>query len=413
MATEFICKNNLTGETHSTIVSWESDIQSDITSAATKVANHSGKTGTLLGNGDLVKVVATGVTATVAFCTDPTSHSSISQGQIMLKSIAGGTLSSGDKVELTTDSGRFVTLNSAPDSVLPVMEVHKDDGEIDEAITITGSTTDITNFITLTGRQNKHDGTNYNNSGVQIQVTAVNSSVIAVDQDYTVVEWLLLKLASGNDGRCVLMNGGNSRTRNCIGTIDGAHGGVEVAFEVNGTNTIAMNCIAYGVFNAGFKVVNGGEVLNCTAHGITDGSGNGFEESGAGNNAKNCIALGCTVNWQVATWDTGNSSNNLGKSGDTIPGASSQTSTAANEFVSTTGGSEDFHLKSGATSIGNAVDLGTTPDQIEKDIDDFDRDAEAVTWDIGADQSVAAAGVGADPAEAMSGGLHELNGGMQ
>jgi len=65
--------------------------------------------------------------------------------------------------------------------------------------------------------------------------------------------------------------------------------------------------------------------------------------------------------------------------------------TAANQFVSTTGGSEDLHLKSGADAIDAGTDLGTTPSGVEIDIDGRDRDAEGDTWDMGAHELVAAA----------------------
>ncbi len=64
--------------------------------------------------------------------------------------------------------------------------------------------------------------------------------------------------------------------------------------------------------------------------------------------------------------------------------------TATNQFVSTTGGSEDLHLKSGADAIDAGTDLGTTPSGVEIDIDDRDRDAQGDTWDMGADEFVAA-----------------------
>ena len=64
---------------------------------------------------------------------------------------------------------------------------------------------------------------------------------------------------------------------------------------------------------------------------------------------------------------------------------------ASNQFVSTTDGSEDLHLKSGADAIGAGTDLGTTPSGVEIDIDGRDRDAEGDTWDIGADQYVVVA----------------------
>lgn len=78
---------------------------------------------------------------------------------------------------------------------------------------------------------------------------------------------------------------------------------------------------------------------------------------------------------------------------------------AADQFVSTTGGSEDLRLKSGADAIGAGVDLGggvtvsagnTYGDSacgtlLSVDVRSRDRDAEGDTWDIGADQFVASA----------------------
>ncbi len=60
---------------------------------------------------------------------------------------------------------------------------------------------------------------------------------------------------------------------------------------------------------------------------------------------------------------------------------------AATEWVNVTGGSEDFHLKPGATCVGAGSDRGTTPPNVELDIDGYDRDAGGDTWDIGADQT--------------------------
>lgn len=66
--------------------------------------------------------------------------------------------------------------------------------------------------------------------------------------------------------------------------------------------------------------------------------------------------------------------------------------TTADQYVSTTAGSEDLHLKSGADAIDAGTDLGTTPAGVNIDIDGRDRDAEGDTWDMGADEFVAAAG---------------------
>jgi hypothetical protein len=52
--------------------------------------------------------------------------------------------------------------------------------------------------------------------------------------------------------------------------------------------------------------------------------------------------------------------------------------------VSTLSGSEDLHLKFISAAIDAGVDLGTSPDGVQYDIDGKDRDAENSIWDIGA-----------------------------
>ena len=94
-------------------------------------------------------------------------------------------------------------------------------------------------------------------------------------------------------------------------------------------------------------------------------------------------------------------------SDSSAPGTDAVTGeSAADLFVSTTSGSEDLHLKSGAAAIGDGVDLGTSytidihggitvggsayGTALNYDIDNYDRE-DADDWDVGADQRVAAA----------------------
>ena len=70
---------------------------------------------------------------------------------------------------------------------------------------------------------------------------------------------------------------------------------------------------------------------------------------------------------------------------------------AADTFVSTSAGSEDFHLKDGSNALRVGKDAGAnetvegrrmpySPYDWDVDIDGRDRDSEADDWDIGADQ---------------------------
>jgi hypothetical protein len=80
--------------------------------------------------------------------------------------------------------------------------------------------------------------------------------------------------------------------------------------------------------------------------------------------------------------------------------------TSAAQFVSTAGGSEDLHLKSSADARNRGTDLATTPTGVQYDIDNYDRDTNAVVWDIGADEYTA----GADGSETVSGTVYSNEG---
>jgi len=79
----------------------------------------------------------------------------------------------------------------------------------------------------------------------------------------------------------------------------------------------------------------------------------------------------------------------------TAPGAGSlQSQVAANQFISTTDGSENLKLKAGANAIGAGADVTTTYTPAEIDILKRDRDAEGDTWCMGAHQYIAVAAGG-------------------
>jgi hypothetical protein len=76
-------------------------------------------------------------------------------------------------------------------------------------------------------------------------------------------------------------------------------------------------------------------------------------------------------------------------SDDTADGTTRDNKAPADQFVSTTAGSEDLHLKSGADAINAGDDLSGT---FSDDIDGDTRPTGANTWDIGADEYSASSG---------------------
>jgi hypothetical protein len=79
----------------------------------------------------------------------------------------------------------------------------------------------------------------------------------------------------------------------------------------------------------------------------------------------------------ATTTSWGTTDNNISSDGTSPDDATSYT--YADQFVSTTSGSEDFHLKSGADAIGVGTDLSGT---FTTDIDGDTRSS----WDVGADE---------------------------
>jgi hypothetical protein len=163
-----------------------------------------------------------------------------------------------------------------------------------------------------------------------------------------------------------------------------------------------LNCIVYDISTTknncvGIQQTHAStafDIHNCTVHNVTNSSGG--TAYGISWNDISAFTVQNTIATDSDDGDFNGTSSNATEqynlsSDATAAGTGSLTSkTAANQFVSTTGGSEDLHLKSGADAIDAGTDQGTTPAGVEIDIDGRDRDAEGDTWDIGAHEFVAA-----------------------
>tara|TARA_R110000765_G_scaffold230275_1_gene333713 strand:+ start:4060 stop:5133 length:1074 start_codon:yes stop_codon:yes gene_type:complete len=102
-----------------------------------------------------------------------------------------------------------------------------------------------------------------------------------------------------------------------------------------------------------------------------------------GSVAKNIVILRYDNNY----WDAIHASATLDYWGavGAIAGVSNVTTdTYANSFIDTSTSDPDLHLKTGCNFIGTAVDVGTTPTNVEIDINGNNRDSAGVTWDLGA-----------------------------
>ena len=187
----------------------------------------------------------------------------------------------------------------------------------------------------------------------------------------------------------------NSTSRYIVGegdqtTRNNGHG---FGLTVMGGNTKSYNNIIYGwiqpnTVNATFydHYGAGHEIYNNTIYNCYTG----FYTTLRGSTlAKNIISVGNSNADYLRATNPGScvGSNNLSSdSTATINGGSNHVTgaPASRQFVSTLSGSEDLHLIFKSAAIDAGVDLGTTPDGVQYDINGKDRDTENSIWDIGA-----------------------------
>ena len=305
------------------------------------------------------------------------------------------------------------------------------DSTFDESVTINGGGTAGLSSVTLTvAETERHDGTA--GSGAR-NVSSSHRKISFLNPTCQVNE---LSWLEWDD------NGGTLSTNDALvdlNTSDGPtvdlknlilHGAIytsvythQLVRITNRTESRLANLIVYDLENTSGSVYNKTvgislgapydpqEVYNCTVHNMRATGGSASAGSGGVGfgfaddkeySIRNCIATDCTASgvgialcFQQSTVIAATLSNNL-SSDATASGTGSLTNkTSANQFVSTVGGSEDLHLKSGADAIGAGVDLAATPDGVQYDINGSNRNALAATvWDIGAHQYASTASIG-------------------
>ena len=278
----------------------------------------------------------------------------------------------------------------------------------------------------------RHDGTA--GSGVVIRPTAyagAANGVIEPNIDNFIMEWIEIDLSGTNTTKGIWFKGTNDDNiirNNIIHSRTGSPTSDPIfAIHMAGASSASsdtisiLNNIVYdfretaddgaaGININGWKGI--ANIYNNTVHNIeSDNSGSTktaicFRFNGQATqvaNVKNNIAsllIADTAAEHRAYWDTGTGTSNVdyNLSDDTTnstyeaQGANSlKDKTAAQiDFVGVVAGSEDLHLDTDSVCREAGVDLGTT-NGVNIDIDQVDRDATGVTWDMGADQASTAA----------------------
>lgn len=272
-------------------------------------------------------------------------------------------------------------------------EVHKgeayNDSGFDENVLIDLSTTDSTRYMWLTTANNstdRHDGT----ASQGANLTAATGEPMVLDDSYTIFEWFVVKnWGSGSSEKVGVQAGTNDGIRIQYNVLDGGTSPHDTASGIQVTrdnefvyNNIVMNLTGTTGGIAVAQDTNADNVIyyNNTVYNVRIGFG--FLNSATDGDARNNIALTCSSACYSGTF---HSNSNYNMASDTsAPGANSlQSKTAANNFTTTTSGSEDLHLKAGADAINVASDLSGT---FTDDIDAETRPTGANTWDMGADE---------------------------
>ena len=315
------------------------------------------------------------------------------------------------------------------------------DSVFDESVNINGGGTVGLAAVTLSvAAGQRHDGTA--GSGARIVRTASTSSILTLTGTSTrivTLEWLeVTSTASGSGFNLtpIILSGTDTKNvvqRCIIHNVYRGTGSANVPSAISVTNVGGCSLLDNFIYNisASVSVTASGLVItgigsqtpdsvdihnntlhdfsldhasstaDITAYSTPDVTNRRIQNNIAtgGANAGSGAAI-CFATWATATDDHNASSD------ATAAGTGSLTNiVAADQFVSVTGGSEDLHLKSGADCIDAGTDLVTTPAGVNIDIDGRDRDAEADTWDIGADEFVSVAAGNRRRRQLICGGL--------
>jgi hypothetical protein len=262
-------------------------------------------------------------------------------------------------------------------------------GDYTDNLAISGWTTGASNYIRIyTPTAERHDGRSREVSGVGAAFTHATSNVLRVDEDYVRFEGLIAR-ATGTTNTPFQMTAGRTAGNNLL-KVDDCIFYNNTAVTVTTSYLIAVsqaeaivtlrNIIAYGEAFRALQTTAAAsvEASHCTFYGGgSDGvvgdleltcknvfaggyTGECFDTSGAAPAGSHNASTDAT-----AQIDYTNSLINL---------------TAADQFVSLTGGAEDFHLKAGS----DLEEAGTPLGAVTTDIDEDARDG--TTPDIGADE---------------------------
>lgn len=257
-------------------------------------------------------------------------------------------------------------------------------------LTIDGSTTDATRYMTLTVDSAYRHAGKWDTAKQNFQASSTDA-IIIINDDYTRISYVQVKNTHATNGGSAVKSsntGCYAEQVVCVGTAGAFNHGVELASAA--TNCVLNNVVAHTCQN-GISVGSGtGTVIsNCTTvanrrAGLSSASSAALavkNHYSGGNTSFNYVEGGSA---NIASWTFTTSMSSNTESTET--GLTNSIAYTTANFTNVTAASEDLHLVSGSALIDQGTDLSGA---FTVDIDGVTRTG---TWDIGADEYVAAGG---------------------
>jgi hypothetical protein len=294
---------------------------------------------------------------------------------------------------ITTGGGDYTTLSAYEDAIDDTAYSAGETATVNcsgtdadtTAVTFAGWDADVT--IEVVGDYAVTSGANYSTSYYRLEVTTNNVLSIGYVSNvhFTKIQMKVLTSAY----YCIILNSGTNtgiKFKNCVMICANTTGHSHLyqgRFSVNFINCIAVNPAGYGANdNDGFDCWGGTtNFWNCTIYGFA-GNGGIFNDGATAVNAINTICNSNADNYKSTITTSYCCSDIVGE----LSGTGDRNGTSGDvTFVAV---STNFHLD--VTDV-NATNLGTD-NSANGYTDDIDGVTRTGTWDIGADEYVAAGG---------------------
>lgn len=298
-------------------------------------------------------------------------HQSIN-GQILIIGASGGTFDDNDVV---TDGTNTVTLSTTADNATIEVTVYNNNS----GLAFDGGTYDSTNYIVYQG-----DTTNWDGKGGGVQLSGTT---------YTKDPYMYIKnfvLTAGSTS-IALRHG---ETANAFGiNLIAINGGRFAGYSNSGANYY-INCVSIDSDTNGFETHTSASTnincYNCVSVNAGQYGFVAFDRNNGYIKCYNCVAVGSGTadfaNLYSSTILTGNYGASSDETADDFFANYINSLVAADAFVDAA--NDDVHLKLGSDLIDAGYDYSATTGANY----DIDNVARSGTWDIGADEYVAAGG---------------------